>query len=309
MTLLGQDKHLAPLFTESVHDALTEILGNIAGEAVLEHLEKHYSIPRRDIPNRIMEFSAAAEKIFGRTFQTVERAIAKRFYGKLGLAFYERTDFRLRDYVNTAILEGAKMVSVREDELPANQMQTVVGFVQRMKPTDHVIMFYEDPKRKHELLFAYLKAGLETGEAAAYVSTQESPDQVKKAMELQGIDVVRFETTGALHLFYCTDWYFLGGEFNISRTMELWRKLYDESTARGYKGLRVTGEMACFFEKKMLNELIVYERALHRVLDLPITAICAYDIRLVPAEVLRQLIDAHSNAIFLGQESQLVAPA
>jgi hypothetical protein len=80
-------------------------------------------------------------------------------------------------------------------------------------------------------------------------------------------------------------------------------------TKRGYKGLRVTGEMACFFEKKMLNELLVYERALHRVLDVPMTAICAYDIRLVPTEVFRELLDAHSNAIFLGQESQLVAPA
>ena len=93
MTLLGEDKHLAPIFTESVDDALIGILGNVAGEAVLEHLEKDYSIPRREIPSHIMEFSAAAEKIFGKTFQTIERAIAKRFYRKLGLEFSERTDF------------------------------------------------------------------------------------------------------------------------------------------------------------------------------------------------------------------------
>jgi hypothetical protein len=281
----------------------------VAGEAVLEHLEKYYSIPRREIPSHIIELSAAAEEIFGKTFRTIERAIAKRFYRKLGLEFSERTDFQLRDYVNIAILEGARMVSVKEDDFPANQMQTVIGFVQRMKPTDHVIMFYADPERKHELLFAYLKAGLDNGEAAAYVSTQESPDQIKKAMELHGIDVDRFERTGALHVFHYTDWYFLGGEFNMSQTMTLWQKLYEESTTGGYKGLRVTGEMACFFEKKMLNELVVYERLLHRVLDVPMTAICAYDIRLVPTEVFRELIDAHSNAIFLGQESQLVSPA
>jgi hypothetical protein len=309
MTLLGENKHLAHLFVESVHDALTGILGNIAGEAVLERLEKDCSIPRRDIPNHIMEFTAAADGIFGRAFQTIERAIAKRFYHKLGLEFSQRTDFRLRDYVNIAILEGARMLDVREEEFPANQMHTVVGFAQRMKPTDHVIMFYSDPEHKHELLFAYLKAALDNGDAAAYVSTQESPDQIKQAMELQGIDVARFEGTGALHVFYYTDWYFLGGEFNMPRTMELWRKLHDEATAKGYRELRVTGEMACFFENKRLNELIAYERALHRVLDVPMTAICAYDIRIVPTEVLRELIDAHSNAIFLGQESQLVAPA
>jgi hypothetical protein len=49
--------------------------------------------------------------------------------------------------------------------------QEIVDFVREMKPTDHVIMFYSKPEDKREVLFTYLKAGLDQGEAAAYVAT------------------------------------------------------------------------------------------------------------------------------------------
>lgn len=56
--------------------------------------------------------------------------------------------------------------------------QEIVDFVKELKATDHVIMFYSKPEDKREVLFTYLKAGLDQGEAAAYVATQESPDEI-----------------------------------------------------------------------------------------------------------------------------------
>lgn len=57
----------------------------------------------------------------------------------------------------------------------------VLSFVKRMEATDHVIMFYSNPDDKRLALFAYLKAGLEEGEAAAYVAGEESVEEVKRA--------------------------------------------------------------------------------------------------------------------------------
>ena len=62
-------------------------------------------------------------------------------------------------------------------------------YVKQMKPTDHVIFFYDDPKDKREVLFTYLKAGLDQGEAVAYVATQETPSQIKNVMKNFGINV------------------------------------------------------------------------------------------------------------------------
>lgn len=187
----------------------------------------------------------------------------------------------------------------------------ILEFVQHMKPRDHVILFYSRPEDKHRVLFAYLKAGLDRGEAAVYVAGQESPDAITQAMGRLGINVDAFERSGALRVIYYKDWYIIDGKFSISKTMELWKKLHDESIAKGFKGLRVTGEMDFFFENRMVKDLLEYERSLHRVLELPMTAICAYDSNVVAREengdLYLELIKAHSNVIIIGLESGIVA--
>jgi len=40
----------------------------------------------------------------------------------------------------------------------------ILEFVNQMEAKDHVIMFYSKPEDKHQVLFTYLKAGLEQGE-------------------------------------------------------------------------------------------------------------------------------------------------
>lgn len=189
--------------------------------------------------------------------------------------------------------------------------QTIIDFVEQMKPTDHAIMFYSKPEDKREVLFAFLKAGLDRGEAAVYVAAQETPDEIRQAMRQFGIDVERLEGSGALRVISYRDWYFKGGKFSIPDTMALWKTAYDEVTAKGFRGLRVTGEMTCFFEQKMVKELLEYERALHRVLEMPLTAICAYDADEVAkegrGELYLDLIKAHRSVIVTGPAGGLVS--
>lgn len=73
------------------------------------------------------------------------------------------------------------------------------------------------------------------------------------------------------------DWYILGGKLNPSETMEPWKTLRDESSSKGFNHLRVTGEMACFFENRTVNELVEYERSIHKAIELPMSTICACD--------------------------------
>ncbi len=183
----------------------------------------------------------------------------------------------------------------------------ILEFVEQMKPTDHVIFFYSMPEDKHRVLFTYLRAGLDRGEAAGYIAGQESPDAIRDAMKEFGIDVDAAERSGSLHVIHYKDWYIIDGKFSVAKTMELWKKLYGEVTAKGFKGFRVAGEMACFFENRMVKELLEYERSLHRVLELPMTAICAYDANVLANKrnggLYLDLIKAHSNVIITGPES------
>jgi hypothetical protein len=189
--------------------------------------------------------------------------------------------------------------------------QDIIDFVKEMRPTDHVIMFYSNPEDKREVLFTYLKAGLDQGEAAAYIATQESTDEIRDGMRRFGVDVERFEDSGGLRVLSYKDFYFKGGNFSIPQTMGLWKTLLSEAKEKGFKGLRVTGEMACFFERKMIRELVEYENALHRVLELPLTAICAYDTDAVDREgkgkLYLDLIKAHKSVIIMGPKGGVVS--
>jgi hypothetical protein len=194
----------------------------------------------------------------------------------------------------------------------------ILDFVRKMKPRDHVILFYTNQTDKHQILFTYLKAGLDAGEAAIYIAGDESSSQIREAMRDFGIRVEDLERTGALRVVDYHNWYIIRGEFNIGKTISLWKKALDEVVALGFKGLRVTGEMACFFKNNMINELVLYERALHRELEISLAAICAYDDSIVLKGIEEErylrlyldLIIAHSTILFTGpQEAGIVRVA
>lgn len=148
----------------------------------------------------------------------------------------------------------------------------ILDFVKTMHAKDHVILFYVNREDKHDVLFSYLKAGLQAGEAAIYVASEETPNQIMQAMNEFGLDTDIYEKTHALRVVDYRDWYIIKGQFDIGRTFSLWERSLQEALKRGFKGLRVAGEMSCFIERHMLNELVVYERALHRELRLPMEA-------------------------------------
>ena len=91
----------------------------------------------------------------------------------------------------------------------------VLDFVRQMKARDHVILFYSNPEDKHQVLFTYLKAGLDKGEAAAYIVAQETTDQIRDGMRRFGVNVDELEKSGALRVIRCQDWYFKGGTFAV----------------------------------------------------------------------------------------------
>jgi hypothetical protein len=181
-----------------------------------------------------------------------------------------------------------------------------------MKPRDHCMLFYENRKYKQLILFTFLKAGLDRGEAAIYVAGDESPRAIKKAMKNFGLDVEEYIRTNALSIVDYKNWYIIDGKFDIERTKGLWVKSLNEAMMSGFKGLRVVGEMACFLNHEMIEELIQYERSLHSVLEIPLTAICAYYANIIDEAVEEEryydlffeLIESHNKFISTGLEEE-----
>ena len=188
--------------------------------------------------------------------------------------------------------------------------EKLIHVLKDLRPTNHTIIMYETPEAKYNVLFNYVKLGLENGEAVAYIGSEESPSQIRDAMKRFGIDVEKYEKTGALRVLECNDFYIIDGKFDAAITINLLNKMYDEALTKGFKGYRIAGEMACFFEHKLTKELVEYERAVHRLFDIPIIGVCAYNSNEVveasnPMDLYNELLKAHGTVLFSGLSKKL----
>jgi sugar-specific transcriptional regulator TrmB len=177
-------------------------------------------------------------------------------------------------------------------------------------PRDHAILFYESLEAKRATLFNYIKRGLDEGEVGVYVCSEESPEEIRKAMNEFGLNVRKLEKSGALRILPYTELYIRDGVFDIDFIMDSWNKWYEAAISKGFSGMRATGEMCCFIEHGMVNDLIEYEHALHTVLEMPMTAICAYNADKLtcvdnPVDIYSELVKAHGKVLFAGRNSSI----
>lgn len=181
-----------------------------------------------------------------------------------------------------------------------SNLANILDYVRNLEGGNHGILFYRSPQEKREVLFNFLQAGLQKGEGAIYVASQETPMQIRRHMEDFGLDVKTLERDRVLRIFDYDEWYIIDGKMNPSHTIMLATRIFDEAMEIGLKGLRGCGEAACFFEYKKEKELVEYELMIGRKLDLPATALCAYDVN--QAESLEErfffsLIKAHGPVV------------
>jgi hypothetical protein len=87
------------LLVECMDEALADLLGRRAREAIYDHLERNCLIARNEIPNRLGDFFRLLDETFGKGSKTIGKVIAKRLYAKLGWEFIEVSSYELKDYV------------------------------------------------------------------------------------------------------------------------------------------------------------------------------------------------------------------
>jgi hypothetical protein len=91
------------LLRESIDETISTLFSDQVVEALYVHLQKVHSISKNEVPDRLEALSSALEKTFGLpSSRTIGRAIARRFFVKLGLAFTNNLTRTLLDYVEDA---------------------------------------------------------------------------------------------------------------------------------------------------------------------------------------------------------------
>jgi hypothetical protein len=151
-------------------------------------------------------------------------------------------------------------------------------YVRRLTVGSHSIFFYKTPSEKRAVIFNFLQAGLEHGEGAIYIASEETSQQIRRHMKDFGLDVTALERDGALRVVDYDGWYLVDGKVQPSYTLMLVQRVLKEAMEMGLKGLRGCGEATCFFDHHQERALVDYELMIGKRIDLPATVLCAYEV-------------------------------
>jgi MEDS: MEthanogen/methylotroph, DcmR Sensory domain len=130
--------------------------------------------------------------------------------------------------------------------MPAPEMRkTGVDVVGEVPWGTHFCLFYETQADLLETLVSYCKAGLENQEFCLWVVAE--PVGVEDARHALKRAVPNFDEYFADHsieIAAAHDWYFPDGQFDLHRVIGGWNQKLAQASAKGYAGVRVTGDTA-----------------------------------------------------------------
>lgn len=307
----------------------------------LIHLSNNYSLQIRKALNRNVEFRILLENSeYDDTINDLTRGFET--YGAFTIRFVDRqqSNYFLVDYKEALVSTSREYIGVGNGAYLWTDNNHLVGLIREnfevlwltsqhaeavkmedeheklrrylrtLQPSEHMLFIYRSLESKHNVLCNYLKVGLERGEAVVYVSSEDSFRQVRDVLMRFGVDVEKNEKIGALKILGFDEFYIVDGKFRLSNTTDLIEQIYNDAVEKGFSGCRVFGEMSCFYQHNLNNELIEYEKALHRILDVPIIGMCAYNADIFDkcdsaAEEYKELLKAHSKVLFMGLDKHL----
>ena len=157
----------------------------------------------------------------------------------------------------------------------------------------HLCLFYQTKKELIEMLVPYFKAGLENNEYCLWITSepltiQDAEIALKKAVP----NFAKYVQKKQIEIIPHTKWYLFDGCIDWQRTMANGREKLNQALAKGFAGLRSTGDSFCLTEQAWQSTKD-YEQELNNVInDHRILAICSYSLEKYG---FHRLMDAVSN--------------
>jgi len=162
----------------------------------------------------------------------------------------------------------------------------------------HFCLFYETKEDLLDTLVSYCKAGLESQEFCLWVvaeplGEEEALHGLKQAVPELG----RYLADHSIEIARARDWYLQDGTFDLHRVVGGWNETLARALARGYAGVRVTGDTA-WLEMKDWKDFCEYEETLNgSVANQRLTVLCTYALAACGAAEILDVARTHQFAI------------
>jgi PAS domain S-box-containing protein len=176
--------------------------------------------------------------------------------------------------------------------------KTGVDVVGDMPWGTHFCLFYETKADLLEISVSYCKAGLESQEFCLWVVAEPlAVEDARRALKQAVPDFDRYFTDHSIEIVQARDWYFPDGHFDLNRVISGWNEKLARASARGYAGVRVTGDTG-WLEKKDWKNFCEYEESLNQaVANQRLAVLCTYPLAACGAAEILDVVRTHQFAV------------
>jgi PAS domain S-box-containing protein len=162
----------------------------------------------------------------------------------------------------------------------------------------HFCLFYETRDDLADILLPYFKAGLENNEFCLWVTSE--PLAREEAVRKIGKAVPHFDRflkSGQIEIVPHDEWYLKDGVFNLRHVLDGWIEKLEGALAKGYSGLRATGNTA-WLESKDWTDFYQYEREIDSIIgEYNMMALCTYSLEKCGASDVLDVVKNHEFAL------------
>jgi signal transduction histidine kinase len=178
----------------------------------------------------------------------------------------------------------------------------LLAALEGLAPHDHLCSIYESPEERLAVAIPFIRIGLDRGERCVYIADDGTEAAAREAMHAEGIDVERAIATDRLVLAPKEHAYLKDGSFDPDWMFTFWAQATVDAMNRGFSALRLTGETEWVFRGAPgLERWVEYEsRMTHMLARHNCSALCQYDRRLFPPELVLDVIRTHPTVIYRG---------
>jgi PAS domain S-box-containing protein len=154
---------------------------------------------------------------------------------------------------------------------------TGISVVGDMPWGTHFCHFYDSKQDLLDTLVPYFKAGLDDKEFCVWVIAEPlTKEEAWNALRIGVPDLDRHLADQSIEMFVGEEWYLKDDTFNLERVISAWNEKLEQALARGYEGMRVSGD-TCWLRKKDWQDFCAYENHLNEsISDQAMTVLCTY---------------------------------
>ena len=162
----------------------------------------------------------------------------------------------------------------------------------------HFCQFYQTKQDLIDILIPYFKSGLEGNEFCMWVTSEPlMVAEAEKAMTKAVEDFDKYLRRGQIEIFPYNEWYLLGGIFDDDRVLKGWVTKLEQALARGYTGLRLTGN-TFWLERNHWQAFTEYEAKVNDVIGkYRMLAICTYCLDKCDGTAVIDVVKNHQFAL------------